>query len=63
MNGIREWVVQVRYPYTAAVIAVVWVGTALFAIIVPSAPVEILVSTVAAVTLLIASVGFSSKSR
>lgn len=63
MNEIRDWVIQVRYPYTAGVIAVIWVGTALFAIIVPAAPVEILVSTVAVVTLLIASVGFSSKSR
>ncbi len=63
MNGLREWVVQVRYPYTAGVIAVVWLGTALFAIIVPTAPVEVLISIVALTTLLIASIGFSSKSH
>ena len=63
MSTIRDWVIQVRYPYTAGVITVIWSGTALFAVIVPKAHVEVLVVCVALTTLLIARIGFSTGSR
>ena len=31
MSSLKEWVIQLRYPYTAGVIAVMWIGTALLA--------------------------------
>ena len=42
-NSLKEWVIQLRYPYTAGVIAVMWLGTAVLAVIRPYAPVEVLI--------------------
>lgn len=61
MNSLREWVLQVRYPYTAGFIAVIWIGTALFVLLSPKAPTELLVGCVAVATLIIASIGFRER--
>lgn len=61
MNSLREWILQVRYPYTAGFIAVIWIGTALFVVLSPAAPVEALVGFVAIATLIIALIGFRER--
>lgn len=63
MSDLKEWVIQLRYPYTAGVIAVMWIGTALLAIIRPEISVALLISMVALATLIVAFVGFSSSRR
>lgn len=61
MSSLKEWVIQLRYPYTAGVIAVMWIGTALLAIIRPEVSAQALVTLVAIATLIVALVGFSSR--
>ena len=57
---LKNVIVHVRYPYTAGVIAVVWIGTAILVAIDESAPVvNMLILNVLATTL-IASIGFSN---
>ena len=63
MSDLKEWVIQLRYPYTAGVIAVIWLGTAVLAVIRPEASIETLIVLVAAATIIIALVGFSSSRR
>ncbi|HSW37546.1 MAG TPA: hypothetical protein VLG37_04240 [Candidatus Saccharimonadales bacterium] len=64
MNSkLREWVIQLRYPYTAGVVAVMWIGSALLAIIRPEISGQLLVSLVAGTTIIVALIGFSSKKR
>lgn len=57
----RDWLMQVRYPYTAGVIGVIWLGTALFSLSVEDVPIELLVIMSAFATLIVAAVGFASK--
>lgn len=63
MKDLRSWVIQLRYPYTAGVIAVMWIGSAFLAIIRPELPLPVLVSMIAVATIIIALVGFSGSSR
>lgn len=63
MSSIKKWIVQLRYPYTAGVIAVQWVGAAILAILRPEIDLAVLVVGVAIATLIIAAVGFSSPRR
>jgi hypothetical protein len=35
MKQLQQWVMQVRYPYAAGIIAVMWIGTAIFAYLKP----------------------------
>jgi hypothetical protein len=63
MSDLKEWVIQLRYPYTAGVIAVIWLGTAVLAVIRPEASIETLIVLAAAATIIIALVGFSSSRR
>jgi hypothetical protein len=63
MSTLKEWVIQLRYPYTAGVIAVMWIGSTLLAIARPEVSAELLVSLVAGATLIVALVGFSSGRR
>ncbi|QQS18221.1 hypothetical protein IPL68_06345 [Candidatus Saccharibacteria bacterium] len=62
-NSLKEWVIQLRYPYTAGVIAVIWLGSATLAIIRPEVSGEALISLVAFATLIVAYIGFSSGRR
>ncbi len=63
MSDLKEWVIQLRYPYTAGVIAVIWLGTAVLAVIRPEGSIETLIVLAAAATIIIALVGFSSSRR
>jgi len=63
MSTLKEWVMQMRYPYTAGVIALIWIGSALLAIIRPEVSAQVLISLVALATLIIAVTGFSSGRR
>lgn len=63
MSALKEWVIQIRYPYTAGVIAVMWMGTAVLAIIRPEVSAQLLITLVALATLIIALVGFTSGRR
>lgn len=59
MSTLRDWTLQVRYPYTAGIIAVMWIGTAIVSYLVPSISLVALVTVLAVATLLIAISGFS----
>ena len=61
MSTFKNWVVQLRYPYTAGVIAIMWIGGALLVIIRPEISGQVLLSLVALATLIVAAVGFSHK--
>lgn len=63
MKDLKSWVIQLRYPYTAGVISVMWIGGALLAFIRPELPVPVLVSMIAIATIIIAAVGFAGSSR
>lgn len=63
MSSLREWVVQVRYPYTAGTITVMWIGSACLAGIRPELSPELLLGMVTAATLCVALIGFSSSRR
>jgi hypothetical protein len=60
MSSIKEWVLQVRYPYAAAVIAIMWVGTAIFVFLSPPVPLEPIIGLLSLATLFVAVVGFTS---
>jgi hypothetical protein len=60
VSSLKQWVMQMRYPYTAGVIALIWIGSALLAIIRPEIQVQTMMLLVALATLIIAVVGFNS---
>ncbi len=62
-NSLKEWIIQLRYPYTAGVIAVMWLGTAALVCIRPNESTEMLVVLTALATIIVALVGFSSGRR
>lgn len=61
MSTIREWVIHIRYPYTAGIIAVIWIGSAIFAWLRPEVHPELFVGGAGIATLIIASIGFSAR--
>lgn len=63
MSDLTNLVFHVRYPYTAAVIAIVWLGTATLLAISPSLPVQQLVIINSFATILIAGLGFTTPRR
>lgn len=63
MSEFTRLVFQVRYPYTAAVIAIIWLGTATLLAITPSLPVQQFVIVNSFATLVIAALGFTSPKR
>ena len=63
MNKMKEWVVQVRYPYTAVVITTVWLGAAILSIVRDDADITYIITLVSVVTMLIALIGFSGSRR
>ena len=62
-NSLKESVIQLRYPYTAGVIAVMWLGTAALAFIRPNESTEVLILMTALATLVVALSGFSGGRR
>lgn len=63
MSDFSNLVFHVRYPYTAGVIAIVWLGTATLLAITPSLPVQQLVIINSFATLAIAAMGFTAQRR
>jgi hypothetical protein len=63
MSDLTNLVFHVRYPYTAAVIAIVWLGTATLLAIEPSLPVQQLVIINSFATIAIAGLGFTTPRR
>jgi hypothetical protein len=64
MASLREILLQIRYPYTAGIIAVMWIGLAALATIRDSGlQMELLIGLAAVLTIVVASIGFSSPKR
>lgn len=59
MKQLQQWVMQVRYPYAAGIITVMWIGTAIFAYLKPDVSLEFLVGSLAVSTIIIAITGLS----
>jgi len=58
MSSLKEWVIQLRYPYTAGVIALIWIGTAILVMIRNDARVELFIGVNSITTIVVALVGF-----
>jgi hypothetical protein len=63
MSEFTTLVFQVRYPYTAGVIAIIWLGSATLLAITPSLPLQQIVIINSIATIVIAAVGFSTPRR
>jgi hypothetical protein len=63
MSEFSNLVFQVRYPYTAGVIAIIWLGSATLLAIINSLPLEQIVIVNSIATILIAAMGFSTPRR
>ena len=63
MSDFTHLVFQVRYPYTAAVIAIIWLGTATLLAITPQLPIQQFVIMNSFATLVIAALGFTTPRR
>lgn len=55
----KTWLMQVRYPYTAGMITIIWLGTAIFCYLAPEVSVEVVVTLAFVVTLVITLRGFT----
>ena len=62
-DKLREVIMQLRYPYTAGVIAVMWIGVAIMGNIRQDLQLETVIGVAAIMTLIVASIGFSSVKR
>lgn len=58
---LKEFFLFIKYPYTAGVIATVWLGTAVLIAINSSLPIVSMVIIDMAVSVVIASIGFTGK--
>ena len=63
MSRMKEWIVQIRYPYTAVVIATVWLGAAMLVIVRDDADITYVLTLVSIATMFIALIGFSGSRR
>lgn len=63
MSDFTNLVFHVRYPYTAGVIAIVWLGTATLLAISPTMPIEQLVVVNSFATIILAALGFTTPRR
>ena len=63
MSDFTNLVFHVRYPYTAAVIAIMWLGTATLLAIQRSLPIQQFVIINSIATIVIATIGFNTPRR
>ncbi len=63
MSEFTNLIFQVRYPYTAGVIAIIWLGSATLLAITPTLPLQQIVIINSVATIVIAAVGFSTPRR
>ena len=59
-NFAKSLILHIKYPYTALVITIIWIGTAIIIGLQPAPQAEFLIITTAITSLIIATVGFSS---
>ncbi len=59
----KDVILLTRYPYTAVIIAVMWLGVALIASIRHDLPLEMTLLLLAGATLVVAAIGFSTAKR
>jgi hypothetical protein len=62
-NRLKELVLQIRYPYTAATISIIWIGTAFLIAINESLPVTQMVILDSIASIVIALIGFPHQKR
>jgi hypothetical protein len=63
MSSLKNIVLQIRYPYTAGVIMVIWLGSAALLANSPNLPIERFVITNCIASVIIALLGFSNPRR
>ncbi|MCL2280685.1 hypothetical protein FWC31_02260 [Candidatus Saccharibacteria bacterium] len=64
MPSLKEILLQVRYPYTAGVIAIIWIGLAALATIrTDGLMLEVLISVGSVFSIIVAAIGFNSPKR
>lgn len=59
----KNILLQVRYPYTALIIAVIWLGTGALSAMRSDLPAEPVLVMLSVATLIISTVGFSAPKR
>lgn len=62
-NLAKSILAHIKYPYTAAIIAMVWIGMALWLATAGGANFDVLIVATAGVSLVIAMIGFSSPKK
>jgi hypothetical protein len=62
-NFAKSLIAHIKYPYTAGIIAVMWIGMAVILVLNGGKDFEILLVSTAAVSLVIAAIGFSSPKK
>ena len=58
---VREFLLFIKYPYTAGIISVVWLGSAALLAIEPELDIVQIMATSLLVTIIIAALGFRGK--
>lgn len=58
---VREFLLFIKYPYTAGIISVVWLGSAALLSIEPALDIVQIMGTSLVVTIVIAAIGFRGK--
>lgn len=61
MTEFKTWLMQLKYPYTAGIIAVMWLGTAVFCAFAPMLSLDVVLVLLSLATLIVAVIGFSSR--
>ena len=59
-NLLKSLILHIKYPYTALVIALIWLGISIIIGIQPDPQADLLIISAAATSLIIAIIGFSS---
>jgi hypothetical protein len=59
----KSLLAHIKYPYTAGIIAMMWIGIAIILMLNSGAYFEILIVLTAAISLVVAAIGFSSPKK
>ena len=63
MSLVREFLLFIKYPYTAGIIAIIWLGSAVLVILVKETPLLWVLGSNLITTLVIAAFGFRGKNE
>lgn len=58
---LKEFILFIKYPYTAGVIATIWLGSAILMALEPNLPIVMMVMVNLVVSVIIAAIGFTGK--